>query len=66
MSGIAIKARGLSKVYRLGQRERFSALRDTLARTLRAPWTLLKREKREEFWALKDVNLEVKQGKCWD
>jgi lipopolysaccharide transport system ATP-binding protein len=62
MSEIAIKARGLSKVYRLGQRERYSALRDTLARTLRAPWSLLKREKREEFWALKDVDLEVKQG----
>ncbi len=62
MSDIAIRAEGLSKVYRLGQRERYSALRDTLARTLRAPWTLLKREKRESFWALKNVNLEVKQG----
>ena len=62
MTEIAIRARGLSKVYRLGQRERYSALRDTLARTLRAPWTLLKREKRESFWALKNVDLEVKQG----
>jgi lipopolysaccharide transport system ATP-binding protein len=61
-SHIAIRAEGLSKVYRLGQRERYSALRDKLARTLRAPWTLLQRTKREEFWALKDVDLEVKQG----
>ena len=37
-------------------------MRDTLARTLRAPWSLFKREKREEFWALKDVDLEVKHG----
>jgi ABC-type polysaccharide/polyol phosphate transport system ATPase subunit len=62
MSEIAIRAEGLSKVYRLGQRERYSALRDKLAQAVRAPWSLLKREKREEFWALKDVNLEVKRG----
>ena len=62
MSEIAIRAEGLSKVYRLGERERYSALRDTLARALRAPSSLLKREKRETFWALKDVNLEVKHG----
>ena len=52
MSEVAIRAEGLSKVYRLGHQERYSALRDTLARTLRAPWSLFKREKREEFWAL--------------
>src|SRR5947209_7418413 len=62
MSEIAIRAEGLSKVYRLGQRERYSALRDKLAKAVREPWSLLKREKREEFWALKDVNLEVKRG----
>jgi ABC-type polysaccharide/polyol phosphate transport system ATPase subunit len=62
MSEVAIRAEGLSKVYRLGHQERYSALRDTLARTLRAPWSLFKREKREEFWALKDVDLEVKHG----
>jgi lipopolysaccharide transport system ATP-binding protein len=62
MSELAIKAEGLSKVYRLGERERYSALRDKLALAVRAPWSLLKREKREEFWALKDVYLEVKTG----
>ena len=62
MSDIAIKAEGLSKVYRLGQPERYRALRDTLAKTLRAPWTLLEREKTETFWALKNVDLEVKHG----
>lgn len=59
---LAIRAEGLSKVYRLGERERYSALRDKLARAVRAPWSLLQGEKREEFWALKGVDLEVKQG----
>jgi lipopolysaccharide transport system ATP-binding protein len=62
MNEIAIKAEGLSKVYRLGQRERENALRNVLGPILRAPWKLLKREKKETFWALKDVSLEVKQG----
>ena len=29
---------------------------------IRAPWKLLKRQKKETFWALKDVDLEVKHG----
>jgi lipopolysaccharide transport system ATP-binding protein len=62
MSDAAIRAEGLSKLYTLGEMERYSALRDKLARTLRAPWTLLKREKLETFWALRDVSLEVKHG----
>ena len=62
MSEIAIKAEGLSKVYRLGQRERENALRNVLGPILRAPWKLLKRERKETFWALKDVSLEVKRG----
>jgi lipopolysaccharide transport system ATP-binding protein len=62
MSEIAIKAEGLSKLYRLGERERENALRNVLGPILRAPWKLLKREKKETFWALKDVSLEVKQG----
>src|SRR5882724_7462429 len=62
MSEIAIKAEGLSKLYQLGERERENALRNVLGPILRAPWKLLKREKKETFWALKDVSLEVKQG----
>src|SRR5882724_9773783 len=62
MSEIAIRAKGLSKMYRLGQEETYNTLRDKLTHAVRAPWSLLKREKREEFWALRDVDLEVKQG----
>jgi len=62
MSEIAIKAQGLGKLYRIGQRERENALRNVLGPMLRAPWKLFQREKRETFWALKDVDLEVKHG----
>src|SRR6266478_3637892 len=62
MSKLVIRAHGLSKLYRIGQRERENALRNVLGSVLRAPWKILKRQKRETFWALKDVSLEVKQG----
>jgi lipopolysaccharide transport system ATP-binding protein len=62
MSDIAIKAEGLSKRYRIGQLERENALRNVLGPILRAPWRLLKLEKKETFWALNDVDLEVKHG----
>jgi ABC-type polysaccharide/polyol phosphate transport system ATPase subunit len=62
MSEIAIRAEGLSKRYRIGHRERYSTLRDVLARSLRAPWTLFRRAKNETFWALKDVSLEVHEA----
>jgi len=62
MSEIAIKGEGLSKRYRIGQLERENALRNVLGPILRAPWKLLKKEKKETFWALKDVSLEVTHG----
>ena len=62
MSELAIRAEGLSKLYELGELERYSALRDTLARAVRAPWTFLRREKKETFWALQDVSVEVRHG----
>jgi lipopolysaccharide transport system ATP-binding protein len=62
MSDLAIRAQGLSKRYRLGELHRETALRNVLGPILRAPWKLLKRDKKETFWALKDVDLEVKHG----
>jgi len=41
MSEIAIRAEGLGKRYRIGQRERENALRNVLGPILRAPWKLL-------------------------
>lgn len=68
MSDIAIRAENLAKRYRLGERERYLALRDVLARTLRAPRRVLGRDRSEksahsaELWALKDVSFEIRQG----
>ncbi len=69
MSDIAIRVEGLSKQYRIGQQERYLALRDILARSLSAPIRWFKNSKFEirnsksdYIWALKDISFEVKQG----
>jgi len=69
MSDVAIRVENLSKKYRIGQREGYLALRDVLARGIRAPFRLLKRDSQNLFrrsneyiWALKDVSFEVKRG----
>lgn len=63
-----IQVEGLGKKYRLHHqpRERYTTLRDTLARKVKG---LLRRSHSasstgsdEDFWALKDVNFEVGQG----
>ena len=64
MSHIAIRIDGLSKRYRLGQRERYLALRDVLTNVLKAPFSLFRNESEEpeQLWALKDVSLEIRKG----
>jgi ABC-type polysaccharide/polyol phosphate transport system ATPase subunit len=69
MSSIVIHAQNLGKRYRIGQRERYLALRDVLARAASAPVRLFKAQKpspsngdRTHIWALKDVSFEVRQG----
>lgn len=62
MSELAIQVRGLSKLYRLGERERYIALRDVLTQAMRSPLSFLRHTPRETFWALKDVNLDVRHG----
>jgi lipopolysaccharide transport system ATP-binding protein len=69
MSDIAIHVEGLSKRYRLGKRERYRTLRDTLADTLTAPFRRRKSraasaDNPATFWALKDVSFEVKRGEA--
>jgi ABC-type polysaccharide/polyol phosphate transport system ATPase subunit len=64
----AIRVEMLGKRYRLGQRQRYLALRDQLGGLLRAPVRLLKREpsgfsqQRREIWALRDVTFSVEPG----
>lgn len=70
MSDIVIKAEALSKSYLIGHqsKEKYVALRDVIANKATGLWSKLRRphtpthNNREEFWALKDVSFEVKQG----
>src|SRR5678809_1477202 len=67
----AIVVDRVSKQYRLGQRERYRALRDTLAEMLRAPVRGLGRlwngspeseSTDNRIWALRNISFDVAQG----
>jgi lipopolysaccharide transport system ATP-binding protein len=62
MSSLAIRAEGLGKQYRVGERERYLALRDILMNAVRSPLKLFRPAKSELMWALKDVSLQVQHG----
>jgi lipopolysaccharide transport system ATP-binding protein len=76
MSDIAIKVENLGKSYLVGHNtahtERYTALRDVIARNTRnlARKTrdmvmgkpIVQGDEIEEFWALKDINFEIKRG----
>jgi lipopolysaccharide transport system ATP-binding protein len=72
-SDIAIKVEGLSKSFRIGAREaRYRTFRDTLTRSVTAPFRRVSALFRgegygasdlsETIWALKDVSFEVRRG----
>lgn len=56
MSETMIKVEKLGKCYQIGQRQPYYSLRDSVANIFK------KKQKYEEFWALKNVSFEVKQG----
>ena len=73
MTDIAIKVEGLSKLYRIGKREEYHTLRDSIARAFSSPLRRIQRLSSSIFhrpspaesgtiWALKDVSFEVKHG----
>ncbi len=68
MSGVVVHAEGVSKSYRLGQREPYTALRDVITNAVRSPLRLLAGAGRgrgagpERLWALDDVSFDVRQG----
>ena len=62
-----ISARNISKQYRIGQREAYGTLRDTLASAVSAPFRRLGgngRAPEETIWALRDVSFEVAPGEA--
>ncbi|HEX8135976.1 MAG TPA: ABC transporter ATP-binding protein [Pyrinomonadaceae bacterium] len=70
MSDIAVRCEGISKRYRLGQRESYRALRDVLTTAVATPFRRLRsgpqgalaRRRADTFWALKDVSFEIREG----
>jgi lipopolysaccharide transport system ATP-binding protein len=68
MKKVAIAIDGISKRYRIGRRERYLALRDVLANAVKAPLRLMRGRSRngddeaDHIWALKDIQLEIRQG----
>ncbi len=79
MSDVAIHVENLSKLYRIGELQKYKALRDTLSDALYAPFravaslrnghnghrsTSYGRPSNNHFWALKDISFEVKKGEA--
>lgn len=71
MSDIAIRVENLGKLYRLGPRERYKALRDILTEAMSAPFRAIKNLRQpivsnsssnDFVWALRDVSFEIKRG----
>jgi len=70
MSDTVIRVENLSKKYIIGhqQQERYTALRDVISNKVKSIGSLIQNPKsqisnsQEEFWALKDVSFDIKQG----
>ena len=68
MSAGAIRVDGLGKCYKLGRRESYRTLRESILDATAAPWRALRRAgsrpggEAELLWALKDVSFEVAPG----
>src|ERR1700677_2591875 len=63
MTESVIHVEGLGKRYRVGERERYFALRDVLTRAFSAPFKKNGAKRSADYiWALRDVSLDVKQG----
>ena len=72
MTDLAIRVEGLGKRYRIGSTVRYKALRDAIANAATAPIRAFASGFRNNsvtdslspntFWALDDINLEIKQG----
>jgi lipopolysaccharide transport system ATP-binding protein len=65
MSEVAIKVENLSKLYKISHLASQRTVRDAVHHGMRLVWRRLRwnsKPKREEFWALRDLNFEVRKG----
>jgi lipopolysaccharide transport system ATP-binding protein len=73
MTNLAIRCEGLAKLYQIGEREPYKALRDVIAATFASPFRRLRSglrhssnnsgsSKTANFWALKDVSFDIQRG----
>ena len=71
MSNVIIRAQNLSKLYRIGRREKYYTLRESLMNVLKAPFGAFRSNggqpsssdnRGNTIWALRDVSFEVKKG----
>jgi len=63
MSETVIHVEGIGKRYRVGERERYYALRDVLTRAFTAPFRRNgPRRPMDHLWALRDVSFDIGQG----
>jgi lipopolysaccharide transport system ATP-binding protein len=63
VSETVIRVEGMGKRYRVGERERYLALRDVLTRAFAVPFRRRQeRRSRDYLWALRDVSFNVQQG----
>jgi len=59
---VVIHGEGLGKSYQRGALQQSGLLRDHLSRALKSPLSVFRGPSDETFWALRDVNLEVREG----
>ncbi|MEQ1730668.1 MAG: ABC transporter ATP-binding protein [Vicinamibacterales bacterium] len=59
---VAIRAQGLGKKYKLGTREPYGTLRDSLTRLVTSPFRGRRPANGKWLWALNDVSFEVQNG----
>jgi len=62
---IVIKVENIGKNYKIGKKEKYLSLRDSIANAIKLPYEILagkKSLKKSDFWALKNVSFEVKKG----
>jgi ABC-type polysaccharide/polyol phosphate transport system ATPase subunit len=62
MSEAVIRVHELGKRYRLGERERYLALRDLISRALAAPFRRGQAKRADFLWALRDVSFDIGRG----